>query len=140
MVIGDMSSYISCTGSVYQTIICGSDGDQCLIIYKHLQQKFELIRFLLKTSYVHETFTFSRVQNSPPCYPVVCYNVASKFFLTNGKQKSKLINSFTVLHANTINNHNLQLYGILKINNTSPDICHGLGLHKKVPNLTQPYL
>jgi hypothetical protein len=48
--VGDPSSYNSCIGSVYQTIIYGSDGDQCLIIYKHLQQSFELIYFHVKTS------------------------------------------------------------------------------------------
>jgi hypothetical protein len=49
MVMGD-SSYKSCIGSVYQTIIYGSDGDQCLIIYEHLQQNFKLIYFHVQTS------------------------------------------------------------------------------------------
>jgi hypothetical protein len=48
-VVGD-PSYNSCIGSVYRTVICGSDGDQFLIIDKHLQQSFELIYFHVKTS------------------------------------------------------------------------------------------
>jgi hypothetical protein len=50
MVVGDPSSYNSCIGSVYQTIIYGSDGDQCLVNYEDLQQSFELIYFHVKTS------------------------------------------------------------------------------------------
>jgi len=50
MVVGDSSSYNSCIGSVYQTVIYGSDGDQCLIIYEHLQQKFKLIYFHVQNS------------------------------------------------------------------------------------------
>jgi len=50
-VVDDPSSYNSCIGSVYQTIIYGSDGDQCSVIYKHLQQTLNWFTSMSKLLY-----------------------------------------------------------------------------------------